>query len=291
MATPGVSKRRKPEETSPSNKNKKAKQISEKCVTCSKDVKQDAIECFWCRKWEHRVCANISINEYNMLSNSSKKIMFFCTLCFSKVPFALRIESEATAKSQESENLKSRMEAVEEKLTEVLKEFKVPVQQKVNSEENSDDSYAHIATSIVTEQKEKERRQLNLILHNVKESEEEEPSNRKKDDITGAASLFSEYLGVDCAITNAIRIGKKGIKPRLLKVSVSNLQDKITILRGKMKLKNEGNPEHIKSVFITADYTPLEQKRNKILREKLNDMNKDGNNYYIKNGKIVPRRP
>ena len=46
MATPGVSKRRKPEETSPSNKNKKAKQISEKCVTCSKDVKQDAIECF-----------------------------------------------------------------------------------------------------------------------------------------------------------------------------------------------------------------------------------------------------
>jgi len=47
------------------------------------------------------------------------------------------------------------MEAVEEKLTEALKEFKV--QHKVISEENSDDSYAHIATLIVTKQKEKEK--------------------------------------------------------------------------------------------------------------------------------------
>ena len=296
MATP-VSKRKKPEENSPSKKgNKKVKQILEKCVTCNKEAKQDAIECQWCRKWEHRVCAGINLNEYNMLSNSCKKIMFFCTLCFSKVPFALRVESEALAKSQELENFNTRLEAVEEKLTKALEGFKVQLdaQNKVNPKEvfdqDSDDSYAHIATSIVAEQKEKEKRQLNLILHNVKESLEEEPSNRKKDDMIGVTSLFSEYIGVETTVTNAIRIGKKGDKPRLLKVSISNLQDKISILRGKMKLRNEGNPDHIKSVFITVDYTPLEQKKNKILREKLNDMNKVGNNYIIKNGNIVPRR-
>ena len=30
--------------------------------------------------------------------------------------------------------------------------------------------------------------------------------------------------------------------------------------------------------------------KNKLLREELNNMNKDGINYMIKNGKIVPRR-
>ena len=296
MATP-VNKRKKPEENSPSKKsNKKAKETLEKCVTCNKDAKLDAVECQWCRKWEHRVCAGISQNEYNMLSKSCKKIMFFCTLCFSKVSFALRVESEASTKSQELEIFNTRLEAVEEKLTKALEGFKVymDTQHKANPkeifEQDPDDSYAHLATSIVAEQKEKEKRQLNLILHNFKESLEEEPSNRKKDDVNGARSLFSEYIGVEATVTNAIRIGKKGVKPRLLKVSVSNLEDKISILRGKMKLRNEGNPDYIKSVFITADYTPLEQKKNKILREKLNDMNKDGNNYIIKNGRIVLRR-
>ena len=34
-----------------------------------------------------------------------------------------------------------------------------------------------------------------------------------------------------------------------------------------MKLKNEENPNHVKAIFITADHTPLEQKKNKLLRE------------------------
>ena len=47
----------------------------------------------------------------------------------------------------------------------------------------------------------------------------------------------------------------------LHEVSVSNLQDKITILQNKMKLRDKNLPEHIKSVFVNADITPLEQKR------------------------------
>lgn len=99
-----MNKRKKPENSPQKRGNKKTKPILEKCVTCNKETKQDVIECQWCHKWEHRVCAGLSQNKYNMLSNSSDKIMFFCTLCFSKVPFALRIESETSAKTQELEN-------------------------------------------------------------------------------------------------------------------------------------------------------------------------------------------
>ena len=74
-------------------------------------------------------------------------------------------------------------------------------------------------------------------------------------------------------------LGRKTPNPACLK---SSLQDKISILRGKKNLKNEKNPEHVRVVFITPDYTPLEQKKNKSLREKLNDMNKNGDSYMIK---------
>ena len=97
-------------------------------------------------------------------------------------------------------------------------------------------------------------------------------------------------MEVPASITNAVRIGKKGSKPRLLKISVNNLQEKISILRNKMKLRNENHSEYIKSIFITADFTPLEQKKNKMLRDQLKEMNKEGNNYIIKNGSIVQKR-
>ena len=90
---------------------------------------------------------------------------------------------------------------------------------------------------------------------------EQDASDRKSADSSKVTSLFSDYLGVTCSVTNAVWIGKKGTKPCLLKVSLSNLQDKITILQNKMKLRDKNLPEHIKSIFVNADLTPLEQKR------------------------------
>lgn len=41
------------------------------------------------------------------------------------------------------------------------------------------------------------------------ESDDEDPSARKADDIKEATSLFKEHLGVEPSVTNAVRIGKK----------------------------------------------------------------------------------
>ena len=71
------------------------------------------------------------------------------------------------------------METVEEKLTEILQGFKSQ-ENNLQKTTHKDDSFTHLATSIVAAQKEKEKRELNLILHNIEESTEEEPLNRKK---------------------------------------------------------------------------------------------------------------
>ena len=70
-------------------------------------------------------------------------------------------------------------------------------------------SVSHFATSILAEQKEKERRHLNITVHNMVESDDEDLSARRAGDINEATSLFKEYLRIEPTVTNAVRIGKR----------------------------------------------------------------------------------
>ena len=63
--------------------------------------------------------------------------------------------------------------------------------------------------------------------------------------INEATSLFKEYLGVELTVTNAVRIGKKATKPRLFKLTLQNLDDKVSVLRNKLKLRKEENSDYI----------------------------------------------
>ena len=84
MATP-AGKSKESAENSPLKKSgKKTKQVC--FIICNKDVGEKAVLCQWCDKWEHMVCTDISTSKYNTLTSSSKKIMFFCSLCHLKVP-------------------------------------------------------------------------------------------------------------------------------------------------------------------------------------------------------------
>lgn len=51
------------------------------CVTCNKVAEDEAVECQWCAKWQHIKCANLSKSEYDLLSNCSDQIVFFCSVC------------------------------------------------------------------------------------------------------------------------------------------------------------------------------------------------------------------
>ena len=58
------------------------------CILCKKkiDVKQEAVECQWCKRWEHWVCCKITDNEYKLLNS---KYYVFCTSCCPKIPVTL----------------------------------------------------------------------------------------------------------------------------------------------------------------------------------------------------------
>ena len=80
--------------------------------------------------------------------------------------------------------------------------LKVPTPNGIVASESAEE----IAASLLSEQKEKERRQLNMMIHKLEESSAQD---KKQDDIKKCEQLFQNYLGMKVAITNAFRLGKK----------------------------------------------------------------------------------
>ena len=86
-----------------------------------------------------------------------------------------------------------------------------------------------------------------------------------------------------------VHIGKECDRPRLTKITVSTVEEKSSTLHNCQNLRNKAHPSHVQKVFIMPDLTSSQQKRNKQLREELTELDKSGNKYQIKNGKITIR--
>jgi len=83
-----------------------------------------------------------------------------------------------------------------------------------------------IFSSYLNEEKGKSKRQLNIIVHNLKESSLEDGATRKKDDVSKVNKLLQNHMEVNPIMNNAIRLGKRGERPRLLKITVSTDAEK-----------------------------------------------------------------
>jgi len=176
--------------------------------------------------------------------------------------------------------------------TKSLQDNVVPIEVQPTAQSPiSTESVASLTTSLFNEQREREKRKLNMILHNMPESTASESIARKKDDIMKVTSMLKDYISVKPTISKAVRLGKKGSDKRhLLEITIGSIEEKVAILRNKFKLRAEPNPEYVKKICVTPDLTPPEQRKNKALRQQWMEMNKEENIYQIKNGEIVRRR-
>ena len=172
-----------------------------------------------------------------------------------------KVETEFTGMYSK---INSQLKAIEEKINKDISKANTapppvdPVTTPLNSVES-------IASSLANEQKEREKRKLNVIVHNVAESDASSGLARKQEDISKLQTLFKDYMQITPNISNAIRLGKKNSGARLLKVTVCSIDEKSAILRNKSKLKIDNNPTHVKNTYVTLDLTPLEQKKRKLL--------------------------
>jgi len=82
------------------------------CVSCGENVESEVVECQWCTKWEHMKCANMSKPEYDILSNCTPQIVYFRSLCISKLPMVLDKSSNI--------NLNNKIETLQIQVTDLV---------------------------------------------------------------------------------------------------------------------------------------------------------------------------
>ena len=114
-------------------------------------------------------------------------------------------------------------------------------------------------------EKELERRKLNVVIVNMKESEEREIEKRIKHDMEICIELFRNGLGIiDIKPERIDRIGRKmegRVRPMLVKVKSE--EERWQILKRNTKLRNN---ENYKRVFINKDMSREEREKDRRLR-------------------------
>jgi len=157
------------------------------------------------------------------------------------------------------QNVNSRLDVVENK-TEVIKsiESQLGKHQKSLSDVNTEqpahtsklsnsppqisDNQLLVLQPLLPLNKKKEKRRLNIIVHDVEGFSAEEGKVRKTHDIEKCKDLFQTYLGTTVTIEKAFHLGKQSSKPRLLKLSLTSDQEKAS---KRTKAFSSSNPPNI----------------------------------------------
>jgi len=108
-------------------------------------------------------------------------------------------------------------------------------------------------SSVLKEEKEKSKRRLNIILHNIPESDTDNVEVRKDHDTDTVKAIINQHSSIPASVLNVTRLGRKQSKPRLLRIMVASEQDKANILRNCVKIHNVKDPAYLGKVFITFD--------------------------------------
>ena len=124
-----------------------------------------------------------------------------------------------------------------------------------NSSRKSED----LACKVVDEYRDREKR-LNLIFHNVPESQSSDRSAREAEDKASVLNIVNEIGIKDVEPVSVVHLGSKMLsKGRLMRVQVGSLNFKRALLNNAKKLRNIQSAQ-MKDVYITPDLSIQERK-------------------------------
>ena len=303
------------------------------CKLCEKQFEppnDPLIQCDRCDGWICLNCANMTEEQYKFfISETNKNIshLWFCTHCFPSATTCVKTDNEIEEKCKSyferlDTKFSSEVSAIKEDLTHMrkemndnkaearsdlqelqrkLEEHKSFVEEKVENgadinkviEDKVKQVMDESTETAVNEIRERDERKLNLLCFNITESTKDEGEERKKDDLETLKKLLEE-LQVQTHISNPTRLGKKtNGTNRPLRLTVSTLQERNSLLKASTKLKGT---ENFKEVVIAKDMTPLERKSRRLLvqlkKRRQEESTAAGENveWVIRNNKVVRKR-
>ena len=146
-------------------------------------------------------------------------------------------------------------------------------------------SHEEIAV-ILDEIQDKERRKHNVVIHNLRETEGQTHEERTKGDDEKFKIMVKDGMKLVVQTTKTFRVGKKDDnKPRLMVVTLTNMADKMEILKLAASLRDT----EWSRVYVTPDLTWKEREEGRQLRSELARRKEAGEEHiWIRRGRIVP---
>lgn len=258
------------------------------CTGCEEALDNDGgevIECHSCKQWCHRACSDLTDAQFKCLRGGGNYMVWLCKICreVQRSEVAIRMETKLDNVLKMLESLKSRIDDMESK-------------HDACSDENIDKKIEQKVGEYMEEMQEREKRKLNIIVVNLPESGKDSAEERKQEDRDRVRQLVSRTVDdVDSTeLDNPIRLGPikigQNARPRLLRMTVQNVETKKKILKNVAKLNR--NVPFEKRVFINDDSTPKERERIKELRAEMQVRKENGEQNLMINyreGKIMTR--
>ena len=228
----------------------------------------DCLECFNCKQWAHKSCAEVKDEVFDALRNN-RYLQWTCCPCTEG-------EKEKQTSTEAKLDMIMGLIPMIHKISERLESLESVLCSK-KLEEKIEEVVERKLADALEEAKEKEKRKKNLILVNIKESKKTEIDERKTEDLKEVKTLLNKIVEVaEGDITEPVRLGKVGgNKPRLLKVTVKTEEKKKEILKKASQL-NSGTANARDRVYINPDLTNKEREEEKLLREEKREREKGG---------------
>ena len=136
-----------------------------------------------------------------------------------------------------------------------------------------------------------EMRRNNIMIFGLEESGSLTFEDSKKDDLKLIQKLASELNVFDFEMSDCFRLGKRGEKPRPVKVTCRIASQRSDILRKAPRIRNLSKNLGFQRTYVKPDLSPKEQEANWLLRKELAERRKAGENVMIRGGRIVVRQP
>ncbi len=264
------------------------------CQLCAEEVSYDghfgqkAIMCQKCATWTHQACANLNNQEMKALDKGRHNIMWFCNSCTPDVAKMIKGKTKTSMLASEA----SSMVEVVKKLDEVVEKLNKLTEAMEKREGNIEVLIETKVNRYMDEKGEREKRECNVVFHNIPECTSEDTELRKKFDEERVDKVL-DYLEIDeqqdCL--KPVRLGKRsslpGGRPRLMKVTLNSASTRKKVLSKAKTLRN-CRDDNLSFIYITPDMTPKEREDSKRLREEMKKRRLDGESVVIRGGKIVP---
>ena len=140
----------------------------------------------------------------------------------------------------------------------------------------------------IGEKHEQEERANNIVFFNLKESQSGDIKAARQEDLQKATEVLRTIVDIDEEeIEEPVRLGKKGERPRCLRMKIKNLEKKKEIINKAKKINRKETPQS-ERIYINQDLTPAQREEERNLRKELKDRKAAGEkNLFIRNNKIL----